>query len=67
MLKSLEEKLAEAQRLDTKAQSALDLKRQNLKDETRKRKDLLKNKDEVRAGVDPTFHWGLVLITHGFK
>ena len=47
MLKTLEETLAEAQRVDTKAQSALDLKKQNLKDETKKRKELVKNMEEV--------------------
>ncbi|XP_030644090.1 structural maintenance of chromosomes protein 2 [Chanos chanos] len=46
VLKTLEETLAEAQRVDTKAQSALDLKKQNLKDETKKRKELVKNKEE---------------------
>ncbi|XP_072526481.1 structural maintenance of chromosomes protein 2 [Salminus brasiliensis] len=46
VLKSLEETLAEAQRVDTKAQSALDLKKQNLKDETKKRKELVKNMEE---------------------
>uniref|UniRef100_A0AAR2M4M2 Structural maintenance of chromosomes protein n=1 Tax=Pygocentrus nattereri TaxID=42514 RepID=A0AAR2M4M2_PYGNA len=46
VLKTLEETLAEAQRVDTKAQSALDLKKQNLKDETKKRKELVKNMEE---------------------
>ncbi|XP_076874633.1 structural maintenance of chromosomes protein 2 [Brachyhypopomus gauderio] len=46
VLKTLEETLAEAQRVDTKAQSALDLKKQNLKDETKKRKELIKNMEE---------------------
>ncbi|KAK3523280.1 hypothetical protein QTP86_028511 [Hemibagrus guttatus] len=46
VLKALEETLAEAQRVDTKAQSALDLKKQNLKDETKKRKELVKNMEE---------------------
>lgn len=49
VLKSLEETLAEAQRVDTKAQSALDLKKQNLKDETKKRKELVKNMEEVKC------------------
>lgn len=48
VLKALEETLAEAQRVDTKAQSALDLKKQNLKDETKKRKELVKNMEEVK-------------------
>lgn len=47
MLKTLEETLSEVQRVDTKAQSALDLKKQNLKDETKKRKELVKNMEEV--------------------
>ncbi|KAA0722413.1 Structural maintenance of chromosomes protein 2 [Triplophysa tibetana] len=46
VLKTLEETVSEAQRVDTKAQSALDLKKQNLKDETKKRKDLIKNMEE---------------------
>lgn len=49
VLKSLEETLAEAQRVDTKAQSAHDLKKQNLKDETKKRKELVKNMEEVKC------------------
>lgn len=48
MLKALEETLSEAQRVDTKAQSALDMKKQNLKDETKKRKELVKNMEEVK-------------------
>lgn len=48
ILKALEETLAEAQRVDTKAQSALDLKKQNLNDETKKRKELVKNMEEVK-------------------
>lgn len=35
------------QRVDAKAQSALDLKKQNLKDETKKRKELVKSMEEV--------------------
>uniref|UniRef100_A0A672S6L5 Structural maintenance of chromosomes protein n=1 Tax=Sinocyclocheilus grahami TaxID=75366 RepID=A0A672S6L5_SINGR len=46
VLKTLEETLSEAQRVDTKAQSALDMKKQNQKDETKKRKELLKNMEE---------------------
>uniref|UniRef100_A0A3Q0QT59 Structural maintenance of chromosomes protein n=1 Tax=Amphilophus citrinellus TaxID=61819 RepID=A0A3Q0QT59_AMPCI len=46
VLKSLEEALADVQRVDAKAQSALDLKKQNLKDETKKRKELVKNMEE---------------------
>uniref|UniRef100_A0A671MPC1 Structural maintenance of chromosomes protein n=1 Tax=Sinocyclocheilus anshuiensis TaxID=1608454 RepID=A0A671MPC1_9TELE len=46
VLKTLEETLSEAQRVDTKAQSALDLKKQNLNDETKKRKELIKNMEE---------------------
>lgn len=47
VLKSLEEALADVQRVDAKAQSAFDLKKQNLKDETKKRKELVKSMDEV--------------------
>uniref|UniRef100_A0A7N6AUS6 Structural maintenance of chromosomes protein n=1 Tax=Anabas testudineus TaxID=64144 RepID=A0A7N6AUS6_ANATE len=46
VLKSLEEGLADVQRVDAKAQSALDLKKQNLKDETKKRKELVKSMEE---------------------
>ncbi|MED6273357.1 Structural maintenance of chromosomes protein 2 [Characodon lateralis] len=46
VLKTLEDSLADAQRVDAKAQSALDLKKQNLKDETKKRKELVKNMEE---------------------
>lgn len=49
VLKSLEETLADVQRVDAKAQSALDLKKQNLKDETKKRKELVKNMEEVKG------------------
>lgn len=49
ILKSLEDSLAEVQRVDAKAQSSLDVKKQNLKDETKKRKDLVKNMEEVRG------------------
>lgn len=47
-LKSLEEALVDVQRVDAKAQSALDLKKQNLKDETKKRKELCKSMEEVK-------------------
>lgn len=47
MLKSREEALADVQRVDAKAQSALDLKKQNVKDETKKRKELVKSMEEV--------------------
>ncbi|XP_055014447.1 structural maintenance of chromosomes protein 2 [Boleophthalmus pectinirostris] len=46
VLKTLEESLAEVQRVDAKAQSALDMKKQNLKDETKKKKELVKSMDE---------------------
>lgn len=49
ILKSLEDSLAEVQRVDAKAQSALDMKKQNLKDETKKRKELVKNMEEVSS------------------
>lgn len=39
--------LASVQREDAKAQSSLDLKKQNLKDETKKRKELVKSMEEV--------------------
>lgn len=47
VLKTLEGTLVDAQRVDAKAQSALDLKKQNLKDETKKRKELVKSMEEV--------------------
>uniref|UniRef100_A0A8C9YE68 Structural maintenance of chromosomes protein n=1 Tax=Sander lucioperca TaxID=283035 RepID=A0A8C9YE68_SANLU len=46
VLKSLEETLADVQRVDAKAQSALDLKKQNVKDETKKRGELVKSMEE---------------------
>ncbi|XP_077428220.1 structural maintenance of chromosomes protein 2 [Vanacampus margaritifer] len=46
VLSSLEKALADAQRVDAKAQSALDLKKQNLKDETKKRAELVKSMQE---------------------
>ncbi|XP_056136927.1 structural maintenance of chromosomes protein 2 [Lampris incognitus] len=46
VLKSLEEALSDVQRVDAKAQSTLDLKKQNLKDETKKRKELVKSMEE---------------------
>uniref|UniRef100_A0A665SYV0 SMC hinge domain-containing protein n=1 Tax=Echeneis naucrates TaxID=173247 RepID=A0A665SYV0_ECHNA len=49
VLKSLEEALADVQRVDAKAQSALDLKKQNLKDEIKKKKELKISMDEVRG------------------
>lgn len=52
-LKSREETLVDAQRVDAKAQSALDLKKQNLKDETKKRKELVKSMEEVKK----TYHF----------
>ncbi|KAM4809696.1 structural maintenance of chromosomes protein 2 [Rhinophrynus dorsalis] len=45
-LRALEESLAEAQRADAKAQSTLDLKKQNLKGEEKKRKELVKSMEE---------------------
>lgn len=47
VLKSLEEALAEVQRADAKVQSGLDMKKQNIQDETKKRKELVKNMEEV--------------------
>ncbi|KAF3852186.1 hypothetical protein F7725_005541 [Dissostichus mawsoni] len=46
VLKTLEETLADMQRVDAKAQSALDLKKQNVTDETKKRKELVKSMEE---------------------
>ncbi|XP_061536561.1 LOW QUALITY PROTEIN: structural maintenance of chromosomes protein 2 [Phycodurus eques] len=46
VLKSLEERLADVQRVDAKAQSALDSKKQNLKDESKKREELVKSMRE---------------------
>ncbi|KAJ8271368.1 hypothetical protein COCON_G00102270 [Conger conger] len=46
VLKSLEDALSEVQRVDAKAQSALDLKKQNLNEETKKRKELVKSMEE---------------------
>lgn len=51
VLKSLEEALADVQRVDAKVQSALDMKKQNLKDETKKRKELVKSMDEVNDEI----------------
>lgn len=51
MLKSLEEAFSDVQRVDAKAQSALDLKKQNLKDETKKRKELVKSMEEVKKNL----------------
>lgn len=52
VLKSLEEALAEVQRADAKVQSGLDMKKQNIQDETKKRKELVKNMEEVREERD---------------
>ncbi|XP_056891582.1 structural maintenance of chromosomes protein 2 [Takifugu flavidus] len=46
VLKSLEEALADVQRVDAKVQSGLDMKKQNIQDETKKRKELVKNMEE---------------------
>ncbi|XP_065517264.1 structural maintenance of chromosomes protein 2 [Lathamus discolor] len=46
VLHSLEEAFAEIQRVNTKAESALNLKKQNLKSEEVKRKELVKNMEE---------------------
>ena len=48
MLKSLEYTLSELQRLDANARSAIDLKKQNLKSEENKHKELVKCMQEVR-------------------
>lgn len=46
VLKGLEETLSEVQRVDAKAQSAVDMKKQNLTEETKKRKELVKSMEE---------------------
>lgn len=56
VLKSLEESLADVQRVDAKAQSALDLKKQNLKDEAKKKKELVKNMEEVTSCLQKKSH-----------
>jgi len=52
VLKELEDAVSDVQRVDAKAQSALDLKKQNLQDETKKGKELVKTMEEVLHG-DP--------------
>ncbi|CAL8332184.1 unnamed protein product [Lota lota] len=51
VLKELEDAVSEVQRVDAKAQSALDLKKQNLKDETKKRSELVKSMEEDKKMV----------------
>uniref|UniRef100_A0A8C4WCM7 Structural maintenance of chromosomes protein n=1 Tax=Gopherus evgoodei TaxID=1825980 RepID=A0A8C4WCM7_9SAUR len=51
VLRSLEDVLAETQRVDTKAQSTLDLKKQNLKSEEKKCKELVKSMEEDSKAV----------------
>ncbi|RXM92344.1 Structural maintenance of chromosomes protein 2 [Acipenser ruthenus] len=51
VLRSLEDTLSEVQRNDTKAQSALDLKKQNLKGEEKKRKELVKSMEEDQKAL----------------
>ncbi|XP_042169437.1 structural maintenance of chromosomes protein 2-like, partial [Oncorhynchus tshawytscha] len=46
VLKGLEETLSEVQRVDAKAQSAVDMKKQNLAEENKKRKELVKSMAE---------------------
>ncbi|XP_066470739.1 structural maintenance of chromosomes protein 2 [Tiliqua scincoides] len=46
VLHSLEEALAEVQRTDTKVQSTLDIKKQNLQSEEKKHKELVKSMEE---------------------
>lgn len=50
MLHSLEEALAEVQRTDTKVQSTLAIKKQNLQSEEKKQKELVKAMEEVSNG-----------------
>ncbi|XP_035992751.1 structural maintenance of chromosomes protein 2 [Fundulus heteroclitus] len=52
VLKTLEATLADAQRVDAKAQSKLDIKKQNLKDETKKRKELVKSMEEDKKTLE---------------
>lgn len=47
MLQSLEKALTEVQRIDTKVQSTLDIKKQNLQREEEKHKELVKGMEEV--------------------
>ncbi|KAL1023904.1 hypothetical protein UPYG_G00048760 [Umbra pygmaea] len=51
VLKGLENALSEVQRVDAKAQSALDLKKQNLNAETKKRKELVKSMEEDKKAL----------------
>ncbi|XP_033890676.2 structural maintenance of chromosomes protein 2 [Acipenser ruthenus] len=51
VLRSLEDTLSEVQRVDTKAQSALDLKKQNLKGEEKKRKELVNSMGEDQKAL----------------
>lgn len=44
------------QRIDAKVQSALDMKKQNLEDETKKRKELVKSMEEVNDEIFVTFY-----------
>uniref|UniRef100_A0ACB8ET47 Structural maintenance of chromosomes protein 2 n=1 Tax=Sphaerodactylus townsendi TaxID=933632 RepID=A0ACB8ET47_9SAUR len=46
VLRSLEDALTEVQRIDTKVQSTLDIKEENLKKEEKARKELVKNMEE---------------------
>ena len=46
-MKDLEATLADVQRQDAKAQSTLDLKKKSLKDETKKKNELVKSMEEV--------------------
>ncbi|XP_060093143.1 structural maintenance of chromosomes protein 2 [Heteronotia binoei] len=46
MLRSLDNALTEVQRLDIKVQSTLDIKKQNLQNEEKKHKELVKNMEE---------------------
>ncbi|KAM7165657.1 structural maintenance of chromosomes protein 2 isoform 1-T2 [Macrochelys suwanniensis] len=52
VLRSLEDVLAETQRVDTKAQSALDLKKQNLKSEEKKCKELVQSMEEDSKALE---------------
>ena len=46
-MKALEATLADVQRQDAKAQSTLDLKKKSLKDESKKKNELVKSMEEV--------------------
>lgn len=56
-MKPLEVSLAAMQREDAKAQSALDVLKQNLKEETKKKKELVKSMEEVIRLLAMSWRW----------